>query len=1451
MILHPSSFILHPSSFRNPAMSRLRTGWLKALTRTLFPAAPARQRRRSCRLYLEALEDRVTPNAYVVDIATDASGSPAGSGLGKAGDLRYCLNQAIQDKQTDTITFTSSLAGHTITLSSFLVTAPSGFTNPYAQTAFIVGAADNIAIDGLSAPGLTLSGDNGNAATRLFVVEGGGALELENLTLSGGKASGSGAGVGLHGGGGGGGAGLGGAVLVDGSTFTANGCTFVNNNTSGGSGGNSETSGSGLGGGGKGGGLSGTVDGFGGGGYGGILSGGGGGGAGFGGGGGGGADNFGTSGTKGGGGGAGGFGGGGGGGGVGGQDFDGAGAAGAGGFGGGNGGSRGEGGNGGGGAGLGGAIFSNAGILTLTNDTFTQNTASGGAGTSGFGFGFPGGPGQGDGGAVFMRNGTLTATFDTFSSNAVTNGDQSAGTGSDIYVLSDRGDGGNNTRLGSGNATATIVNSILGQNATTTVSDFYANANAGGTAPNLGNSKNDLLSLNAILSNSLTGSAITSGSPHFAAIGLTSNGGPTQTIALTSNSTLALGEGATGTGITTDQRGLPRGNSGVDLGAFQVAAPTLPTTLPGAIAGTAYDQTLTATESNGGAGGPFTFAVTAGALPNNLSLSNARVLAGTPTAAGTFSFTVTATDSGGITGSQVYTFTVTPAVTASSANLVANAVQITIDGFGFDPTAGNNVVTFNDGAVGSVSTATATFLTVTFSTEPTSLGNLTVVVTTDNQSSGNAVQVATVVPAIPPPTVTMSTASLGATATSLTIEGTGFNATAADNTVVFNDGAVGTATTATATSLTVTFSTRPTTAGSLTAVVSTEGISSGAAVQMATVTPVVTASSASFPIDATQFTIHGFGFDPTAANNRVAFNDGAVGSVSAATATSLTVTLSTEPTHTGSLKVEVTTDNVASGAAAQVATVVAAPKVTSSSARLAIDAASIKITDTGFSPAAANDSVVFNDGAAGTVTAATATGLTVTFTTQPTLAGSLTAMVTANGGASGAAVQVATLAPVVTSGTADLAATASGLTIHGFGFNPTGVNTVTLNDATGVVTSATPTSLVVAFGSKPFAGNLRVVVTTAIGSGTLVGPRVSSGAPVHVATVTPVVGQVAGNIAASATQITIHGFGFNPGAINAVTFNDGAVGRVVEATLTSLTVTFLTRPAIAGSLTAVVTSGGQSSGTAVHVATVMPAVTLGAAHLAANATQLILHGFGFDPTAANNTVTFNNGVVGTVTAATATTLTVTFSTEPTTAGSLTAVVTTDNLSSGTAVQVATVVPAIPAPTVTTSTGSLRATASSLTIKGSGFSTTAANNRVIFNDGAIGTVTAATASSLTVTFSTRPITAGSLTAVIFTEGVSSGAAVQVATVTPVVTASTANLAANPTQITIHGFGFDPTAANNTVIFNHGAVGTVTEATATVLTVTFSTTPTTAGSLTAVVTTGNQSSGIPVKVATATA
>ncbi len=821
-----------------------------------------------------------------------------------------------------------------------------------------------------------------------------------------------------------------------------------------------------------------------------------------------------------------------------------------------------------------------------------------------------------------------------------------------------------------------------------------------------------------------------------------------------------------------------------------------------------------------------------GTVTSATSTSLTVTLSTDPTTAGNLTGSVTADTVS--SGAAVQVATVTPVVTSSTANLPANASTITINGFGFDSAAGNNKVTFTDGAVGTVTTATATSLTVTFSVKPTTAGSLTAVVTSNNVSSGSAVQVAPIAPVVLANTGNL----LAANATTITLNGSGFDTTLGNNTVNFNNGAVGTVIAATATSLTVSFSTKPTTAGSLTAFVVVDGVSSGAAVQVATVVPVVTSSTSSLAANASTITITGFGFDPTAGSNTVTFNNGATGTVTAATPTSLTVTFSANPTTAGSLTAIVATDTVSSGAAIQVATVT--PVVTSSVANLPAGTSEVTINGFGFDSTPAHNTVVFNDGAVGTVTSATPTSLTVTFSTEPIIPGNLTAAVTTDGVSSGTAVQVATVVPVVTSSSVNLAANATSITINGFGFDTTAANnTVTFNDGAvyGTVTSASATSLTVTFTTSPTtAGSLTAIVTT---------DSVSSGSAVQVATVMPVVTNSAASLAADSTSITINGFGFDPtAASNIVAFNDGAFGTVTAATPTSLTVTLTTSPTTAGSLTAVVTTDTVSSGTAIQVATVTPVVTSSTASQAATSTTVTINGFGFDSTPGNNTVTFSDGSVGTVTSASATSLTVTFSIKPTTAGTLTAVVTSDGVSSGTAVQVAAVAPVVLANTAYHPA----ANATTITINGIGFDTTAANNTVVFNNGAVGTVNSATPTSLTVTLSTGPTTAGSLTAIVTTDSVSSGAAVQVATVTPVVTSSSTSLPANAATITINGFGFDPTATSNTVMFNNGAVGTVTSATPTSLLVTFSTAPTIVGNLTAVVTVDGLSSGAAVQVAT---
>ena len=77
-------------------------------------------------------------------------------------------------------------------------------------------------------------------------------------------------------------------------------------------------------------------------------------------------------------------------------------------------------------------------------------------------------------------------------------------------------------------------------------------------------------------------------------------------------------------------------------------------------------QTITA---SGGIAG-YTFAVTAGALPDNVTLAADGTLSGTPDSIANATFTITATDSKGCTGAQTYTVSpACPSITLSPATL--------------------------------------------------------------------------------------------------------------------------------------------------------------------------------------------------------------------------------------------------------------------------------------------------------------------------------------------------------------------------------------------------------------------------------------------------------------------------------------------------------------------------------------------------------------------------------------------------------------------------------------------------------------------------------------------------------------------------------------------------------------------------------------------------------------
>jgi len=192
------------------------------------------------------------------------------------------------------------------------------------------------------------------------------------------------------------------------------------------------------------------------------------------------------------------------------------------------------------------------------------------------------------------------------------------------------------------------------------------------------------------------------------------------------------------TGIISIANAAPAGNFNVTIQAVDVCglttntsftltvnagcpAPTVnPPTLPDGMAGTPYNQTLTAS----GGVMPYTYSVITGSLPNGISLSAAGVFSGAPTAFGTFNFTVRATGANGCQGTRAYTLTISPPcnVTINPSSLTAGTVGAAYNqtliatgsgpGYTFTISAGalpNGLSLASGGALTGTPTAAGTF----------------------------------------------------------------------------------------------------------------------------------------------------------------------------------------------------------------------------------------------------------------------------------------------------------------------------------------------------------------------------------------------------------------------------------------------------------------------------------------------------------------------------------------------------------------------------------------------------------------------------------------------------------------------------------------------------------------------------------------------------------------------
>jgi uncharacterized protein YhjY with autotransporter beta-barrel domain len=225
-----------------------------------------------------------------------------------------------------------------------------------------------------------------------------------------------------------------------------------------------------------------------------------------------------------------------------------------------------------------------------------------------------------------------------------------------------------------------------------------------------------------------------------------------------------------------------------------INAPTITVsgTLPSPTLNTAYSQSVSA---SGGAS-PYTYSILTGALPTGITLnSSTGLVSGTTTVAGSYAFTIKATDNNGFTGQQAYNWTVaapTLAMTpASSAGLTGTGGTAYSQAFAASGGVGpyTYVLTVTSG---SLPTGLA-FSGNTLSGTPTSTGSVSFTVkATDTGSSGTGSPFSvtnsfTLAVSAPAPTVSAVNPVNGSTVggTSVTITGSGFTYAAGTGAVKF------------------------------------------------------------------------------------------------------------------------------------------------------------------------------------------------------------------------------------------------------------------------------------------------------------------------------------------------------------------------------------------------------------------------------------------------------------------------------------------------------------------------------------------------------------------------------------------------------------------------------------------------------------------------------------------
>ena len=190
--------------------------------------------------------------------------------------------------------------------------------------------------------------------------------------------------------------------------------------------------------------------------------------------------------------------------------------------------------------------------------------------------------------------------------------------------------------------------------------------------------------------------------------------------------------------------------------AVTAPASIVTTSLAGGVTGLAYSQTL----AGAGATTPYTWTMSAGTLPAGLNLAATGVISGTPSAAGTSSFTVRVTAANGSTATKVLSIIVSTPVSITTASLPGGTTGVAYSQ-SLSAAGGTTPYTWSL-SVGILPTGITLSSAGVISGAPTAIGNYNFSVTVTNTNGTTATQLLGIT--ITAPVSIATTSILGGTA---------------------------------------------------------------------------------------------------------------------------------------------------------------------------------------------------------------------------------------------------------------------------------------------------------------------------------------------------------------------------------------------------------------------------------------------------------------------------------------------------------------------------------------------------------------------------------------------------------------------------------------------------------------------------------------------------------------